>query len=748
MSEIYLIILCFLLSLAIFDLTVGVANDAVNFLGPAVGSKAARFKTVLIVAAIGILIGASTSSGMMDISRHGILQPRFYTFEEVICVFLAVSATDIIIMDIFNTLGLPTSTTVSMVFGLFGGSTALAISKIMNGEHTFGELIHTEKALQVVMAIFLSVAIAFVVGFIVMWFVRTIFTFEYKKHLKYSIALYGGIGTTAIFYFLLINGLKGSHLLSDLGIAPSTIQDNQGMIVIVSLISFTILMQILHWFKVNIFKVVVIFGTFALAMAFAGNDLINFIGVPLAGLESYVNFANSRATDAGSHYMTVLEGESQLPGGPTYYLIAAGLIMVTALFRSKKAQKVVETSINLARQDDSEEVFSSSKLARHTVRGALNATHTCTKFIPQGFKSWVERRFNTESTDVSQGAAFDLVRASVNLVLAGLLIAMGTTLKLPLSTTYVAFMVAMGSSLADRAWGRESAVYRITGVISVVGGWFITAGAAFFISFIIATLNHVGGIYAMIIVIGIVVLVVWNNNRSFKKKKEEEKVDIVFRRLVQSKDKQEIWSLLLEHVSSTQVDILIAARRNFSNITNGLMHDNIKLLRTATTDLKETKAVWKRYRAKEIIGMRRIDYLQAVEKNTWFHLIANSSSQMMYSLRRMLDPISEHVDNNFNPMPAVYISDYSPICAEVDKLLEQTTEMICTNDYSTSADVLNTATALKARISGMRHDMMEDMRREDRNLKIAMLYLSTLQETQELVSSLRHLIRAANRFSK
>lgn len=748
MNEIYLVILAFLLSLAIFDLMVGVANDAVNFLGPAVGAKVAKFRTVLIVAAIGILIGASTSSGMMDISRHGILQPSYYTFEEVICVFLAVSATDIIIMDIFNTLGLPTSTTVSMVFGLFGGSTALAISKLWDGAHTFGQLIHTEKALQVIMAIFLSVAIAFVVGFVVMWFVRTIFTFEYKKHLRYSVALYGGVGLTSIFYFLLVNGLKGSHLLSDLGIEQSYITDNQWKIVGVAFVSFTVLMQILHLFKVNIFRVVVIFGTFALAMAFAGNDLVNFIGVPLAGLESYVSFVNSGASDASSYYMSVLDGPSQLPGGPTFYLIGAGIVMTIALFTSKKAHKVVETSINLSRQDDSDEVFSSSKLARQTVRGALNATSFVTRIIPTGFKTWVGRRFNTENAEVGQGVAFDLVRASVNLVLAGLLIAVGTTLKLPLSTTYVAFMVAMGSSLADRAWGRESAVYRITGVISVVGGWFITAGAAFLISFLIATLNHIGGIFAMVGVIGVVILVVWNNNRSFKKKKEEEKIDTIFRQLVQTKDKQEVWKLLSEHVATTQVEVLTATRKSFNDITNGLMHDNIRLLRSATADLSETKAFWKRYRAKEIVGMRRLDYLQAVEKNTWFHLGANNCSQIIYSLRRMLDPISEHVDNNFNPMPAEYISEFTPVCTEVESLFEVIIGMIGNNDFSNSDEVLVNANALKSLISNMRHCMMDVMRREDSNIKIAMLYLSTLQETQELISGLRHLLRAAKRFQE
>lgn len=748
MDSIYLIILIFLLGLAIFDLTVGVANDAVNFLGPAMGAKTARFRTVLWVAAVGILIGASTSSGMMDVARNGILQSSYFTFEEVMCIFLGVAATDIIIMDIFNTLGLPTSTTVSMVFSLFGGSTALAVSKMVDTGMKYGELIHTDKVLSVIMAIFGSVAVAFIIGFIVMWFVRTIFTFDYKKHLRYSIALYGGVGVTAIIYFLLVNGLKGSHILTDLGISQNFIQDNQWNIVLGCLVFFTILMQIFHWLGINVLKIIVLLGTFALAMAFAGNDLVNFIGVSLAGLESFVGFTNSGATDPTQFHMDLLASDSRLPGGPTPYLVLSGIIMTCALFTSKKAHKVVETSLSLSRQDEGEEVFSSSSLARRIVRGTLNVTSSLTHYIPTGIKVWLGRRFNTDEVDTEEGASFDLVRASVNLILAGLLVALGTAFKFPLSTTYVAFMVAMGTSLADRAWGRESAVYRITGVISVVGGWFITAGAAFIVSFLIVLFNHVAGITAMIIVIGIVIFVVWNNNRSLKKKESEEQIDLLFRQLVASKDKKQTWKYLVEHVTKTQVDILTATRKDFSDIANGLMHDNIRLLKSAGADLNDLKAMWKRYRQKQIVGMRRIDYLQAVEKNTWFHLGANNCSQIIYSMKRMLDPIEEHVDNNFNPMPAAYINQFTPICKEVDDLLEVTIQMIGSGNFEGSDEVLVNANALKTQISDIRHRQMDMIQREESNIKIALLYLSTLQETQELISDIRHLLRAAKRFQE
>ena len=748
MDLFYLGILIFLFILAIFDLSVGVANDAVNFMSPAVGCKASKFRTILIVAAIGIFVGASTSSGMMDIARHGILNPIHYTLDDVLCIFLGVAATDVILLDIFNTLGMPTSTTVSMVFGLLGGSSALAMSKIMESGLPFAELINTNKALQVIISIFLSVALAFVFGFLVMWLTRIIFTFNYKRHLRWSIALFGGISVTSIFSFLLISGLKNSKILPSIGWTPDFIAENQWAILGCCLLVFTILMEILHLFRVNIFKIIVLFGTFSLAMAFAGNDLVNFIGTPLAGLESFLDFTeNGNGVAADNYLMTVLAGASSLPG-KQWFLIAAGAIMTIAIGTSKKAQKVVETTVNLSRQDSSEEVFSSSKIARTTVRGVMNTTNAVTRFVPMPVKAWINKRFNTDEAILDEGVAFDQVRASVNLVLAGLLIVVGTTLQLPLSTTYVAFMVAMGTSLADRAWGRETAVYRITGVISVIGGWFITAGAAFILSFIIATLNHFGGGIAMLCVIAVLVCVLVNNNRKFKKKQEQESIDTIFRQLVRCHDKQEAWHLLCQHVSQTQVDMVEFTRQTFRNITNGLMYEDIKALRKATAEVEEHKAYWKRYRRKEIIGMRHIDYLQAVEKNTWFHLGCNNLSQIIYCLKRMLEPCVEHVDNNFNPLPQDYIDELLSITGEVDQMMESTAQMIRTGDFKDSDALLVEGNALKAHISQLRHKQQDRIQQEDSNIKIDLLYLSTLQETQELVSMMRHLLRASKRFQE
>ena len=476
----YMFIVLFMFTLAIIDLNVGVSNDAVNFLSSAVGSKAAKVNHVLIVAALGVFIGAAFSSGMMDVARHGIFDPSHFSFSSVMCIYLAVVISDVFLLDLFNSLGLPTSTTVSMVFELLGASFVTAL--ITSGGSGLA-MLNTDKALTIVISIFLSVAIAFVFGLLVQWISRTIFTFHYRKHLGRKIGIYGGFATTAIIYFMLIKGLKGSALV---GYLPEEVKhvmfEETALFLLGAFVFFTVIMQILHWCKVNVLKVVVLMGTFSLAMAFAGNDLVNFIGVTLAGLESFQDFAANGNGDVHSFMMDSLKGSTTTS---VWFLIGAGAVMVFSLFTSKKARKVLQTSIDLSsQQDDGNEMFGTSPIARNMVRVVSKSVDFVSRNTPQGVKDWLNRRFTP--LEEREDVAFDLVRASVNLVLAGLLIALGTSLKLPLSTTYVTFMVGMGSSLADRAWGRESAVYRVTGVVSVVGGWFITAGAAFIICFIVA----------------------------------------------------------------------------------------------------------------------------------------------------------------------------------------------------------------------------------------------------------------------
>ena len=750
----YFGILAFLFLLATFDLSIGVANDAVNFMSPAVGAKVAKFRTALIVAAVGIFVGATTSSGMMDIARHGIMQPQHYYLVDVMCVFLAVSATDVILMDIFNTLGLPTSTTVSMVFGLFGATTALALTKIIGDGMSYGDLINTDKALTVIISIFLSVAIAFVIGLIVMWISRVVFTFNYKKNLKWGIAVFGGASITSIFYFLLVSGLKNSKLLISINPewTPAYMDEHKLVILGVCFVVFTVLVEILHLLKVNIFKLIVLFGTFALAMAFAGNDLVNFIGVPLAGLESVLMWSDAGYPDPSTFRMDALAVPSSQPffvGAKPWFLVVAGVIMTIAIMTSKKARKVIENTNNLSRQDDGEEVFSSSKLARKTVRSVLTSTAFVSSYVPKKVTTWINSRFNTEEAILDEGMAFDLVRASVNLVLAGLLIVIGTSLQLPLSTTYVAFMVAMGTSLADRAWGRETAVYRITGVITVVGGWFITAGAAFILSLAIASLNYFGGIIAMVCVVAVIAFVLINNNRKFKQKQQEsENVDTLFRQLVRCTDKQQCWGMLRQHVTNTQNEIITSVLGIYTQIISGLVNEDVRRLREAQVRLEETRSLWKRYKRKEILGMRKISQLQAVEKNTWFHLSCNNVSQMLYGLKRMAEPIVEHVDNNFNPLEDAYVKQLKPLSEEVENYIRRVQGMIVSGDFTRFDEGIVEGNALKARISDMRHKLQHEIQHQDANIRVALLYLNTLQEVQELTSTLRHLLRSSKRFQE
>ena len=477
MDILFLGIVIFLFLLAVFDLSVGVSNDAVNFLSSAVGSKAASFKRVMIVAAIGVFVGAAMSNGMMDVARHGIFQPENLSFYDVIAIFMAVMVTDIILLDIFNSLGMPTSTTVSMVFELLGATFVVALFKISAPESTLGmgDLLNTEKALSVILGIFLSVAIAFVFGTVVQFITRLIFTFEYKSRLKWKVGIFGGVACTAIIYFMLLKGIKDLTVMTPE--LKTWIHDNTTIILLVSFASFTLLTQLLYLLKVNVFKVVVLLGTFSLAMAFAGNDLVNFIGVPLTSLASLSGlYVIGRRQSSRIH-----DGQPQRPGVNPVLLSDWSRYDNGGLARDiQKARQVTQTTVGLSAQSQGDEMFGSSRISRSLVRRTLAILTWIKERTPRSVKRWMARRMDATNAQPEDGAAFDLVRGSVNLMLAGVLIACGTSMKLPLSTTFVTFMVAMGKSLADRAWGRESAVFRITGVISVIGGWFYNRGRSLY----------------------------------------------------------------------------------------------------------------------------------------------------------------------------------------------------------------------------------------------------------------------------
>ena len=541
MEPFYLAIIIFLFILAIFDLSVGVSNDAVNFLNSSIGAKAASFKTILIIAAAGIMVGASLSNGMMDIARHGIFQPQHFYFEEILCILLSVMIVDVVLLDIFNSLGMPTSTTVSLVFELLGGTFALALIKIIgsNGMFSLGELINTDKALAVILGIFTSVAIAFFFGSLVQYIARIIFSFNYKRNMRYFIGLFGGIAITSIIYFMLIKGLKDSSFMTPNN--KEFIYNHTSQIVWGSLVFFTILMQVFYWMQINVFKIVILFGTFALALAFAGNDLVNFIGVPLAGYSSYLDLISHPNATPQTLLMTSLQSSAQTPW---YFLVGSGIVMVLALLFSKKAHNVVKTELNLSRQAEGEESFGTSPIARIIVRSSNSIASSVISIVPPSIRKWIDTRFNRNEIILEDNAAYDLVRASVNVVLAGLLIALGTSLKLPLSTTYVTFMVAMGSSLADRAWGRESAVYRVTGVLSVIGGWFVTAGIAFFAGAIASITIYFGGAFAIVILICLAIFILIKSQIMYKKKLAKNERNPVIDRLMNPQNSNEALCLL------------------------------------------------------------------------------------------------------------------------------------------------------------------------------------------------------------
>lgn len=732
--------------LAIFDILVGVSNDAVNFMNSAVGAKVAQYRTIIIVAAVGVFAGAILSNGMMDIARHGIFQPVNFSFYEIMCILLAVMVTDVVLLDVFNTLGLPTSTTVSMVFELLGGTFILAILKIIGDETgllSLGDMMNTEKALSVIMGIFLSVAIAFIAGTLVQYISRIIFSFNYKKHLSWTIGIFGGISVTSLSYFVLIKGLKSAPFMSAESLA--WIDQNTTLLVAGCFVFFTLLMQILHWCKVNVFRIIVLLGTFALALAFAGNDLVNFIGVPLAGFSAYTDYvANSNGAGIHDFMMSSLMSSAKTPA---IFLLASGIIMVYALATSKKAKNVIKTSVDLARQEEGDEMFGSSALARTIVRRATTINEFMVKVIPVGMRRWIDSRFNKDEVILENGAAFDMVRAAVNLVLSGLLIIIGTTMKLPLSTTYVTFIVAMGSSLADRAWGRESAVYRITGMLSVIGGWFITAFVAFTICALVTAIMFYTSFVGMFIFICVAVFLLVRSNIKYSKKEKAEQQDDTFKRMMASKDKAEVLSLLRLHVKETLTDYINYTEQAYMQVTDGFINEDLKQLKKVMSSTDDQKKMLKKRRRKEILGLRRIPIPIAIEKNTWFHLGSNSCEQMLYCLKRICEPCKEHVDNNFNPISKDCIAEFLPIREELCQLMDRTQTVIENNNYAEADDILVKGDALKNKISALRKQQMNRMQEADStSLKASMVYLNILQESQELVSIWRHLLRASRFF--
>jgi len=750
METFYLFLVIFIFILAIFDLNVGVSNDASNFLNSAIGSKAASFRTSMIVAAIGIFVGAALSNGMMDVARHGVFQPQYFYFNEIMFILLAVMLTDVVLLDVFNSLGMPTSTTVSLVFELLGATVAIALMKVVNspGELEFINLINTDKAFTMILAIFLSIAIAFIFGAIVQYFSRLIFTFNYRKPLKYFGGIFGGIATTAIIYFMLIKGLKGSSFMTP---EINALIDSYTTIFLLGcFVFFSIFMQILTWLKVNVLKIVVLLGTFALALAFAGNDLVNFLGVPLVGYSSYVDLmAQGGTTTPETFLMTSLLESAQTPW---YFLIGAGAVMVFSLFTSKKAQNVIKTSVDLASQAQGNDNFGTSPVARVLVRKASNISSSLLSVVPVTTKNWIDSRFNHTEIILENKASFDLVRAAVNVVLSGLLIALGTSLKLPLSTTYVAFMVAMGSSLADRAWGRESAVYRITGVLSVIGGWFITAGAAFTIAFIVALLIYWGGIPAMVAMVALAAYSLIRSQMAYRKKMKKEalkaEVNETVAQLSKTTNSREALALFRKHSREENQALLTFAAENLDKAVNDVIDWNLKDLRQVLNDLQEKKIHMKQIKRVGTLGVTQIENDIAVDKGLYYYQGNDFASEVIYSILRLAEPAKEHIDNNFTPLSEEEVHDLKKFMPQISAFLHNCAGMIREREYFNLPNLVSDSGVLNNQLIQYKRGELKRIQQDNgaSSTKTSLLYLNILHEMQNVLMFTTNLIKVSRKF--
>ena len=729
------VILVAVILLAIMGLCAGVSNDACNFMSSAVGTRSASYRTVTIIASAGILAGAAIGNGMMEIARNGVFSPEYFYADELIYIFLAVTISNLILLDVFNKLGLPTSTSVSLVFELIGATFGIAIFKINSGrcDARLSELINTDKAMTMILGIFVSVAVAFIFSIVIQWITRVIFTFDYKKNLKYKIGVFGGIATTALVYFMLIKGLKGASFIN--AGAKAWIDANTGNIIIGCLVFFSILMEVLYFCKVNVLKVIVLIGTFALAMAFAGNDLVNFIGVPLACLDTYIDFYHS-SLPLDQHLMGSLNRPATASFG---YVMIAGVIMVVTLLTSKKAKDVLQTSLDLSKQNAGDESFGSSYLARKMVRFSNNMASTVSESIPEKAKSWVNRRFNQKDMIMEEGASFDLIRGLVSIVLASMLIALGTSLKLPLSTTYVVFMVSMGASLADRAWSRESAVFRVTGVVAVIGGWLITAVAAFMLAFLTSMIFHLTeavGILAMVIFASYLVI------KDIKKGEHQgREKDKLFDDAMQTTDKDTIADLIIRHNSASMKKLIADTREMYIGATKAFIDEDINSLRKIISQCKIEKTTMKTMKRKEIQMIRRLDGHEIFKKNTWFHLNYNCVEQTLYSLRRICEPCKEYVDNSFSPLSMEYINELSSVMLKTLQSIDAASFMLEYVDTGKLAEMTDSMKASEEHIMEICLKQMDRIQSRQENIDLAVLYLNILQESMEIVTEMRHILR-------
>ncbi len=727
----YLIMLIALAVLAVADLVVGVANDAVNFLNSAIGSKAVPFKLIMIVASLGIFFGAVSSSGMMEIARSGIFIPSEFYFNEIMIICMAVMIGDILLLGFFNSLGMPTSTTVSIIFNLLGAAVAVSLLKIYNTDDSFstlGNYINSAKALEIILGILMSVGIAFFVGAIVQYITRYLVSFNFEKKPKIVPALFGGVGITAIFYFIIIKGLRGTAILPE----QLTIWADSNMwlfllynFLIWSLISF--LLNIL--IKLNVYKLIIVLGTFALAMAFAGNDLVNFVGVPIAAFQGWEAWsASGIAPD--EYKMAVLANKVSTP---IYLLLLSGLIMVLTLWFSEKAQRVLKTSVDLSRQDEGKERFQANLLSQQLVRISIIANAGITKILPKKVNESIEKRFKKVETGSYvknfDAPAFDMIRAAVNLMVASLLISFATSLKLPLSTTYVTFMVAMGSSLADRAWGSDSAVYRVAGVLNVIGGWFMTAIAAFFMAATLAFIIFTVGEISLVVLLALAIVLIIRTFLNSKKEATEFKEDELLRRAESTSIKG-----IIEESSGNVSTIMKRSAKVFSATLEGLAKQNTKKLKNAkkyTAKLDEEVEELKDHIFYYIKNLQGHD----VGASRFYLLVQDHLQDITQSLELITKISLKHVKNNHKGLKFNQIKELKEIEAELLELFDKTKKVFDSKSMENLGVILNEKQNLLNKVSTQIEKQIARTKDPESSSKNTTLYFSLLLETKDIIVS-------------
>ena len=745
MDNIYFIMLIALATLAIADLVVGVSNDAVNFLNSAVGSKAISFRTIMIVASLGIACGAIFSSGMMEVARKGIFNPGEFYFDEIMFIFMAVMITDILLLDFFNTLGMPTSTTVSIVFELLGAAVAMSLIKIGADGGSLSEVvnyINTSKAFQIIMGILLSVVVAFSIGAIVQWISRILLSYDFEKKSKWVGALFGGVALSAITYFIFMKGIKGTPYAGESydligGVNISTFLENQVLpIILVSFVFWSLLSYILvKLTKTNIYKLIIGVGTFALALAFAGNDLVNFIGVPIAAYQSYEAWTVSGVA-ATEFSMDVLA--TKVPT-PTILLFISGMVMVATLWFSKKARYVADTEINLAREGDAKERFKPNNLSRGLVRLSILASRYTETVLPNALVERINRQFKKPTLALSKGkiheyAAFDMVRAAVNLMVAGILISIATSYKLPLSTTYVTFMVAMGTSLADRAWGSESAVYRVAGVLNVIGGWFATAIIAFLAAGIILAIISFGKGAAIAVLLFVAILLLARNYISYNRKAKAIRVEDM---LIRS-ESTSIQGVIEESAHNIS-KVLKRSSKLYRNSIDGLAKQDLDTLKKNKKNVVKLSDEIDDLRDNLFYFIKNLDD-SSIEASNFYINILGYLTDIAQSLEYITKITHKHVNNNHKKLKYNQVKELTEINQEMESLLGRSKLAFDNRSFEEIGKILQQKEELYKMVSLKVEKQVQRTRSEESSPKNTTLYFSLLLETKDLMTATINLL--------